>query len=203
MIFELEPKAWEWSSYTKIWGKKQFRERNSLGQHPKDVQKEQEHQLKQTCSENKVKIQEFKILEIPVSKPQNIPRKLIQNKSTVKEIFENYVTSESSIYILTRTTCIPINVIHTWLYNFNLSLIITCLIVGLIDRWTDSNPSFLCCYSKVAENCCLTGENMYLLSFPLSFLLERTICWRHSSPGHLQKWSRPWVEQGVGGSPER
>lgn len=27
LIFDLEPEAWEWSSYTKIQGKKQFREK--------------------------------------------------------------------------------------------------------------------------------------------------------------------------------
>ena len=121
----------------------------------------------------------------------------------MKEIFENYVTSESSIYTLTITTCtkkaittyIPINMLFTHdSTTSNLSLIITCLIVGLIDHWTNSNTSFLCCYSRVAENCCLTGENMYRLSFPLSYLLKRIICWWHSSPGHLQKWSRKWVE---------
>lgn len=68
----------------------------------------------------------------------------------------------------TITTCIPINMLFTHdSTTSNLSLIITCLIVGLIDHWTDSNTSFLCCYSRVAENCCLTRENMYVISCPV------------------------------------
>lgn len=52
----------------------------------------------------------------------------------MKEIFESYVTSESSIYILTITTCIPINVIHTWLYNFK-----SIFDNYMFNSWVDSS----------------------------------------------------------------
>lgn len=32
--------------------------------------------------------------------------------------------------------------------------------LGLIDHWTNSNTSFLCRFSTIAENGCLTGKNI-------------------------------------------